>query len=34
MKVGQVSDTVEVAAQAPLLNTESASTGQIIRPSA
>ncbi len=30
MKVGQVSDTVEVAAQAPLLNTENASTGQII----
>lgn len=30
MKVGQVSETVEVAAQAPLLNTENASTGQII----
>ncbi len=30
MRVGQVSETVEVAAQAPLLNTENASTGQII----
>jgi hypothetical protein len=30
MKVGQVSETVEVAAQAPVLNTENASTGQII----
>jgi carboxypeptidase family protein len=30
MTVGQVTETVEVAAQAPLLNTENASTGQII----
>ncbi|MEX2260941.1 MAG: TonB-dependent receptor [Bryobacteraceae bacterium] len=30
MSVGQVSETVEVTAQAPLLNTENASTGQII----
>jgi hypothetical protein len=30
MTVGQVTETVEVAAQAPLLNTENASTGQVI----
>ena len=30
MTVGQVTETVEVAAQAPPLNTENASTGQII----
>src|SRR5688500_11036621 len=30
MTVGQVTEIVEVAAQAPLLNTENASTGQVI----
>ena len=30
MTMGQVTETVEVAAQAPLLNTENASTGQVI----
>lgn len=30
MTVGQVTETVEVTAQAPLLNTENASTGQVI----
>jgi hypothetical protein len=30
MKVGQVNETVQVEAQAPLLNTENASTGQVI----
>lgn len=30
MTVGQVTETVEISAQAPLLNTENASTGQVI----